>query len=493
MADLSYEAFKNSKQSKKPSKNNLSYEAFNANRLNLKNVANEKVERRAEGLAVSTSKNRAAPTLGGNIVRGIARPFATLLVRPGQALAAAKGFTEDEQTVKSKYLGDIKTVKNKKDVLKDVGRAAEVLSYGIGVGAVRNAAGQTIKQSGKQIAKNLAVEGTASGLLGSMGASVAEGNKAKKVVKDTVIGAVTGGALGYGIGRVAAPLFNKGAKTIEEAALQRAYGSVDGAPKIPGAGVPSGEYKLKTGQVQGLPAAGQATQEAQKAIELPSPDIAASQRKIAQNLPQKETPIAQQAPVTKQPIPKTQQPIEQTMPTQKVPETQTPEQPKAEVPDNVKEKDAESMADIEGFDKGTFKQWSSEIRNLDMDEITRVALGGKKTIPNTIPNNAYLSIAKNIANETGDLELAQRLATSNVKRKTGQGLVASQLTTSDNIVDDIADIRSSKMRRNGIKDDSYEKEVAELKEKLKTKIQEIQAERPSSKTVDDIINDLICK
>lgn len=218
----------------------------------------------------------------------------------------------------------------------------------------------------------------------------------------------------------------------------------------------------------------------------------------------KEQPLA---PLPKQDIPT--QPIKEEVPTQKIgqdiPSAKiTPEQPKVEgeIPtqksqdpnwEYYKEKDADSMGDIEGFDRGTFKQWSSDIRSLDMDEVTRVALGGKKTVENTIPANAYLSVAKNIANETGDLDLAQRLATSNVKSKTAQGLVASKLTSSDNIVDDLIEIKQARMKKSGISIERFEKESMELMNKLKSKIKEITDTVPTKEEFDNIINSLICK
>ena len=242
----------------------------------LKAVVDEKAQLRSQGLPVSTKKTRATPTWGGNILRDILKVPATLLARPGQALAAAKGFTPEEQKLKSSYLGDIETVRNKKDVVKDLGRGIELISYGVGVGAAKNALGATAKTSAKQIAKRLAVEGAASGFVGSTGRVITEDKKGWEAIKDigigTAGGAVLGGALGYAGGRIAGKTLSA-----EERALERAFGK-GGKALIPDAGTPPSTYRDPKTKL--LPA---------PKIELPSPEVAASQRKINEiSLPKAE-------------------------------------------------------------------------------------------------------------------------------------------------------------------------------------------------------------
>jgi len=153
-----------------------------------------------QGQPVSTQEDRAKPTFVGGIIRDIARPVATLLARPIQLAKALGGATEDEQTIKSKYLGDITTSKSGKDVLKDVGRGIETVSLGVGTGAAKNVvAGAGKKTIGKLVLQG-AKEGLAAGSLGGAGSAIEQGKSAGNVLLDTAIGgglgAATGGVLG---------------------------------------------------------------------------------------------------------------------------------------------------------------------------------------------------------------------------------------------------------------------------------------------------------
>lgn len=150
------------------------------------------------------------PTAVGGIIRDITRPFATLAVRPYQLAKALGGASEEEQTVKSDYWGDIGTSRNASDVLKDVGRGAEVVSWGVGGGAVKNAAGKVVKQSLKQALPRLALEGAGAGALGAGGRSVSEGKPFKQVVEDTAEGAAYGIAGNVLFGTAANLLSKKG-------------------------------------------------------------------------------------------------------------------------------------------------------------------------------------------------------------------------------------------------------------------------------------------
>jgi hypothetical protein len=168
-------------------------------------------EEKAKASSYSTTlpkAKRTEPTAVGSVLRDLARAPATIAVRPGQMLAALKGFTPEEQTVKSKYLGDIKAPTSKKDVIKDVGRALETVSYGVGAGGLA-------KNSLTKIAGMEALAGA----LGSGGRSVSEGNNVKKVLKDTAVGGAIGVVAGVGFAKLA-PMFSwskKAANVVEEA------------------------------------------------------------------------------------------------------------------------------------------------------------------------------------------------------------------------------------------------------------------------------------
>ncbi len=195
-------------------------------------ISEQKAELRSRGEAVSTRYDRATPTVGGNILRDVLRVPATLLGRAPQLGKALAGATPEQQTLKSGYLGDIKTSQSGKDVLKDVGRGAELISYGIGGGAVKDAAGNVVKQTFKQAAPRLFLEGAGAGALGAGGHAVSEGKKAGQVLKEAATGGLIGAGLNTLIGGIAsrltkeARLRNKGSSFItkeltpEQAALE---------------------------------------------------------------------------------------------------------------------------------------------------------------------------------------------------------------------------------------------------------------------------------
>lgn len=214
--DLSYDAFKNG--NKKPSKSSatLSYDSFKAQKEKTATTQAQRADLISKGEAVSVNKNKAAPSFVGNIVRSVAKPIATLLVRPGQALASAKGFTPEEQTVKSKYLGDIKTSQNAKDVLKDVGRGFETVSNGVGIGAVKSIGTNVAKQTALQVAKRVAVEGAAAGFIQGVGSGLEQGKTGKDLLWESAKNAGLGGAGGFVLGGAGAKIFGKNATKVAD-------------------------------------------------------------------------------------------------------------------------------------------------------------------------------------------------------------------------------------------------------------------------------------
>lgn len=169
-------------------------------------VPEKKQQMVEQGQPVSTREDRAEPTTAGNIIRGIVRPIATLAARPIQLAKALGGATEEEQTIKSKYLGDIKTSASGKDVVKDIGRGIEAVSYGMGGGAAAQAGKGLIKQGIRQTAKTAAKEGAKAGLVGGAGMAIAEGEKPLEVVEQAAVGGALGGITGGLLGGASATL-----------------------------------------------------------------------------------------------------------------------------------------------------------------------------------------------------------------------------------------------------------------------------------------------
>lgn len=482
--DLSYEAFKKGKLKVNKSKNDLSYSTFLANKEKQKQVDTEKQERVSQGLPVSVRDNRATPTIGGNIIRGAVKPFADVA---SNLLGGAD--LSNKYLGKVEGLGKIDITKSplQKDNLKTIKKSAftglEIGSYASGGGAVIGAGKNAVKQTAKEFlktgGKQLVKEGALTGGLGSVGYQGREGKiNPLTVLRDTAIGGVAAPLLGAGFNKLlgkSAPKVASKVDDIEKSVVQVVDNKTG---KLEYKTIPKGQLKqfddLIDNTQSGI---------AGKEIDGKIYHLTAKTPKQMEERGFINSGVAKLDDIPKEQIPVKQ--VGSEIPTQQVAKQIEPEKIT---------KDISSMADeIEGFDSGTFKQWSSDIRSLDMDEVTRVALGGKKTVENTIPANAYLSVAKNIANETGDLDLAQRLATSNVKSKTAQGLVASKLTTSDNIVDDLIEIKQARMKKSGISTERFEKESIELMNKLKSKIKEITDTMPTKEEFDNIINSLICK
>lgn len=168
------------------------------------------------------------------------------------------------------------------------------------------------------------------------------------------------------------------------------------------------------------------------------------------------------------------------------------------VAESVVNKDVETFArdmgeNVDDFNEGTFKEWSKGLRNLDIEEVKSVAKGGKKVTPTSIPEGAYLSFMKNIADETGDVKLVQELSNSNVVSKAAQSTVASKLSARGNTTDLLRDIKKSILSRKGTDLDKLTREETKTFNNLKSKIKEITETAPSTKEVKDIISSIFCK
>lgn len=170
-------------------------------------VQDQREKLRSEGKAVSVSPDRVEPTGVGKAIRGVLNPAVNLVARPFQAIDLASNPNKQIQDVdiKSGYFGDIKAPRNAKDVIKDVGRGAELVSMGVGAGAVKGVAGQAVKGAVKEAAKVGAIQGAKSGALGGFGGALASDNQsAGNIIGSTLGGAALGGALGAGGGALSA-------------------------------------------------------------------------------------------------------------------------------------------------------------------------------------------------------------------------------------------------------------------------------------------------
>lgn len=507
MADLSYKSFKEGKLKKNKSSKDLSYSTFLKNKQKLEAAKQEKENRTKAGLPISLKKDRAEPTAVGSLIRSVAKPLAdvaTQVVNVGR-VAVGKEYKE----FNTKYLGKVKGLgqvdvskgpwekENLKVLLKSAATGAEIASYLNATGvAKKTIASLTAKgvlankaTFAEWVVKNipsLAKEGFFQGIaytLGSQGREYADTGKpfsTKQSIRDIAISTAGNVILPTVLRKTFGPKTSKilEARLAERVAKER---EILGK-KIPDVGVPSAKFMTESNRTLPSP-----RKPGEIPIELPEPGIFESAEKIRQ-IPKQE--LVTKTTKAKKTTP-TIQPTKET-PTQGIPKKEgyTPNfemkgEPYFKYSDETFTKDADKLAEeIEGLDYGTFKDWSKEIRNLDIDEITNVAMGGEKTTPNTIPANAYLSVLKNIAEETSDVKLAQKLAMSNVASKAGQELTSSRLAVTGNVTDTLRELKISQLKRKGVTPEKFIKEEKTLIKNIQKKFKEV---------TDDIINSLICK
>lgn len=157
----------------------------------------------------------AQPEKKDGFLKSLVRPVATIVARPIQA--AVEVLTPGDNTAaidkfsKEKLGGYVAPVpQNAGDVIKDVGRAAQLVSYGVGGGAVKGAVTGS-KALAPKVA-TLAKEGAKSGALFGAGESFEQGGAditARDFAAKTAGGAILGGAVGGAL-----PLFGGAVKAV---------------------------------------------------------------------------------------------------------------------------------------------------------------------------------------------------------------------------------------------------------------------------------------
>lgn len=172
-------------------------------------VQEQKSNLEAQGQPVSTQDNRAEPTFGGSIFRGILKPFARLgtnAVNLAQTTAGLFNANKGQNTTpfSGKYLGDVQPIgmqENTGAALKDIlGSGAEIASNFIG----GEGTGSIIKTGTKGFIKSAAKEGlitgATTGALQGSGSALQKDKGVGGTLLDTGIGALTGGITGGIIG-----------------------------------------------------------------------------------------------------------------------------------------------------------------------------------------------------------------------------------------------------------------------------------------------------
>lgn len=459
-------------------------------------------------------------TIGKQITKAIVEPVATLALRPGQLAAETIGGMTPEEVDKAtkKAFGDwvAPTPKNTSDVVKDVGRGFQTVSLG------------TIPKIGKFA--DIAIGGA----IGGAGTALEKGGTdttIKDIVKDTAIGTGLGIGL-YGVGRgVSKVLGKKKVPTIEE--LGKNVEQTQTATKIPkdviedinNTNIPKTEAPLdmstltdttnkvdiRTAMIK-LEEAGYTKNQVKNIMKNVSEKNPLQTRYSVKDIadtryelyPNKEinyskvvgtkSKIKEKASFTEPTIPKTKtvnQPIKEI--------EEVVQQPKKEIGSKIKdntisdlEKEYIDNPDVTNFNRGTFENWTNRLEQKDFNEILEVATG-KKLPSDDIPANAYYSIAKNIADETGDSRLIDELSNSNVASKQGQGLVASKITTKNNTVDIVRDIKQSLIKKiketNGV---DVEQELSKQSKVLDKLIEDVKRIKPTREQISKILDNITC-
>lgn len=197
-------------------KNILNQQLGNIEKKSEQDIIQKDRETRIEsGQPVSINEGKSEPTMGGEIIRDITKPFARLGVNMRNVANLVAG-KEPTESVSSKYYGDLtpvgagfdvaKPLSENKKALKDiVGTGLEVGSY-LGGGSATKAGAKSVlagKSFGKSVGKQAlkgAFTGGRVGLLAGTGEALQEdkslGQSLLSGLKGMGVGALTGGALG---------------------------------------------------------------------------------------------------------------------------------------------------------------------------------------------------------------------------------------------------------------------------------------------------------
>lgn len=155
--------------------------------------------------------------LVGRFIKSLVSAPATIVARPLQLAAEAIMPGDNTEAIdrfsKEKLGGIVAPVpRGGSDVVKDVGRAAETVAWGIGGGGLVKAGGQVLKQTTKQAVKTGAIAGAKAGGLAGAGQPLIE-KGADTTLTDVLGSTAKGAAMGGVVGAVLPAIAGK-AKTV---------------------------------------------------------------------------------------------------------------------------------------------------------------------------------------------------------------------------------------------------------------------------------------
>lgn len=437
-------------------------------------VSAQKEILRSQGKAVSMRDDRATPTFGGSILRGIAKPAVTLLARPAQLAASVVGLNEKQQTLKSGYLGDIETSRNAKDVLKDVGRGFELVSNAVGVNAVRNIGVNAAKQTAINVAKRAAVEGMAAGAVQGIGSGISSGKTGKELLWEAAKSTALGGVGGFALGGAGAKIFGtkapeKIAQQAEEAANMRVFGTKT-RPSVPNTGLnPTNLQKPNLAEIVPNGVDTKGSKMATFADEATSPV-----REVKTTTPTTTTPPQKMASfVDDTPLP----------PSDAVKRSKTYASQK-----QAFEKAAKEDPTFEGTTfEDSIKEFES-LRQTDPQKLEDLATGRINQFNNLRPAAARALLAND---NTISNSLKMRLAKKFVSSKSGSDLSLARQADKTSDVELLATVQDS-LESKLTKTTKMARD-RELKQ-LTAEFEKVLADtRPTRETVEQILKDITCK
>lgn len=424
--------------------------------------------------ASKVSKLDIAKNVGKEIVKGIIKLPARAATNVAQTVQGLSKLPEVLRTGKTtitpvqpfsgKFLGDVKSIGTEGTMgqrLTDIGGAGlEVASYLPFAKAVKGGytAGKALvtggKEAAKQSLKGMAVEGAIGGGLQSLGQQTQQYSQdgtpisIGDVGKSTAAGAIFAPALGL-VGRGIGKIFNRG----EVPANLAVADEVTPTPKPK---LTSQERLTQYSKSMGY-------EPYQNPSELPTIQLGSKGKETIPTIQiggKKQPKVANYDELTYEPIPN--QSISSQMPDtissiikngKKAPELVEQAVKEANVaPKPVNTVSVDKAAkmldtpDATDFQRQTNKLQVEQIMQKDQSEIIDIALGNK--VPTDgLPAEAHYAVAANLADEmakNGDSSLALRLADSPVRSKSGQGLQSLNITSKDNIVPILNDIKNKK-------------------------------------------------
>ncbi len=214
----------------------------------------------SKGLPVSVNKDKAEPSMGGNILRGIIKPAAKITTAPISAAQELLG-KKETQPLSSNYLGKVYAPGRNPNTttvagsLKDTAGTFLEVASNIPIAKGITLAREPIKQFLKQTAPKLAKEGFVQGVLQNAGEQLqqnaTEGRKFS--IGDVAKSGVTSAVAAPVLGKIVNTVFGKKASSLtpEQQANVRNFGTPE-RPNVPSAGKAPVGYMDKN--VQQLPA-----------------------------------------------------------------------------------------------------------------------------------------------------------------------------------------------------------------------------------------------